>query len=95
MSVLLYVIWARVVNVIEILLVVYAFLSWFPGAYDTSLGRIIRQIVQPILAPFRRLNLAFAGIDFSAVLGASSGSARNDFSGSEYGCGYGRKYRFK
>ena len=52
MSVLLYVIWARVVNVIEILLVVYALLSWFPGAYDTSLGRIIRQIVQPILAPF-------------------------------------------
>ena len=51
MSVLLYVIWARVVNVIEILLVVYALLSWFPGAYDTSLGRIIRQIVQPILAP--------------------------------------------
>ena len=67
MSVLLYVIWARVVNVIEILLVVYAFLSWFPGAYDTSLGRIIRQIVQPILAPFRRLNLTFAGIDFSII----------------------------
>ena len=67
MSVLLYVIWARVVNVIEILLVVYAFLSWFPGAYDTSLGRMIRQIVQPILAPFRRLNLSFAGIDFSII----------------------------
>ena len=67
MSVLLYVIWARVVNVIEILLVVYALLSWFPGAYDTSLGRIIRQIVQPILAPFCRLNLAFAGIDFSII----------------------------
>ena len=67
MSVLLYVIWARVVNVIEILLVVYALLSWFPGAYDTSLGRIIRQIVQPILAPFRRLNLSFAGIDFSII----------------------------
>ena len=67
MSVLLYVIWARVVNVIEILLVVYALLSWFPGAYDTSLGRIIRQIVQPILAPFRRLNLTFAGIDFSII----------------------------
>ena len=68
MSVLLYVIWARVVNVIEILLVVYALLSWFPGAYDTSLGRIIRQIVQPILAPFRRLNLTFAGIDFSILV---------------------------
>ena len=53
-----------VVNVIEILLVVYALLSWFPGAYDTSLGRIIRQIVQPILAPFRRLNLALLVLIF-------------------------------
>lgn len=68
MSILLYVIWARVVNVTEILLVVYALLSWFPGAYDTSLGRIIRQIVNPILAPFRRLNLVFAGVDFSIIV---------------------------
>ena len=68
MSILLYVIWARVVNVAEILLVVYAVLSWFPGAYDTSLGRIIRQIVNPILAPFRRLNLVFAGVDFSIIV---------------------------
>ena len=68
MSILLYVIWARVVNVAEILLVVYALLSWFPGAYDTSLGRIIRQIVNPILAPFRRLNLVFAGDDFSIIV---------------------------
>lgn len=67
MSVLLYLIWARVVNVVEILLVVYALLSWFPGAYDTALGKIIRQIVQPILAPFRRLNLVFAGIDFLII----------------------------
>lgn len=68
MSILLYVIWARVVNVAEILLVVYALLSWFPGAYDTSLGRIIRQIVNPILAPFRLLNLVFAGVDFSIIV---------------------------
>lgn len=68
MSILLYVIWARVVNVAEILLVVYALLSWFPGAYDTSLGRIIRQIVNPIFAPFRRLNLVFAGVDFSIIV---------------------------
>ena len=67
MSELLYVICARIVNLVEILLVIYALLSWFPGAYDTALGKIIRQIVQPILAPFRRLNLVFAGIDFSII----------------------------
>ncbi len=32
MFVLLYVIWARVINLVEILLVIYALLSWFPGA---------------------------------------------------------------
>ena len=64
MFVLLYVIWARVVNLVEILLVIYALLSWFPGAYDTAFGKTIRQIV---LAPFRRLNLVFAGIDFSII----------------------------
>lgn len=67
MSELLYVICARIVNLVEILLIIYALLSWFPGAYDTALGKIIRQIVQPILAPFRRLNLVFAGIDFSII----------------------------
>lgn len=36
MFVLLYVIWARVINLVEILLVIYALLSWFQGAYDTS-----------------------------------------------------------
>ena len=51
----------------SIALIVYALLSWFPGAYDTALGKTIRQIVQPILAPFRRLNLVFAGIDFSII----------------------------
>ena len=64
MFVLLYVIWARVINLVEILLVIYALLSWFPGAYDTALGKTI---VQPILAAFRRLNLVFAGIDFSII----------------------------
>ena len=53
MFVLLYVIWARVINLVEILLVIYALLSWFPGAYDTALGKTIRQIVQPILLQLR------------------------------------------
>ena len=64
MFVLLYVIWARVINLVEILLVIYALLSWFPGAYDTALGKTIRQIVQPILAPFRRLNLVLLVLIF-------------------------------
>ena len=67
MSVLIYLFVARVVNVFEILLIVYALLSWFPGAYDSWIGRILRQIVEPILRPVRRLNLVFAGMDFTII----------------------------
>ena len=65
MFVLLYVIWARVVNVAEILLVVYALLSWFPGAYQTKFGEFLTRIVEPYLKLFRRLPLQFAGLDFT------------------------------
>lgn len=67
MAALIYLFAERVINVFEILLIIYALLSWFPGAYDSFLGRILRQIVDPILAPIRRFNLVFAGIDFSVL----------------------------
>lgn len=47
------------------LLIAYALLSWFPGAYDTGLGRLLVQVVDPIVKPFRRLNLQFMGLDFT------------------------------
>lgn len=67
MAALIYLFISRVVNVFEILLIVYAILSWFPGAYDSFLGRTIKQIVEPILAPVRCLNLVFAGMDFTIL----------------------------
>lgn len=68
MAALIYLFVERVINVFEILLIVYALLSWFPGAYDNFLGRTLKQIVDPILAPIRRLNLVFAGIDFTVLV---------------------------
>ncbi|MGV3010309.1 YggT family protein [Streptococcus thoraltensis] len=64
---LLYIILARLVQVYSTLLVIYALLSWFPGAYQTKLGQILVAIVEPTLAPFRRLRLQFGGIDFTIV----------------------------
>ncbi|MDY4761995.1 YggT family protein [Streptococcus thoraltensis] len=64
---LLYIILARLVQVYSTLLVIYALLSWFPGAYQTKLGEILVAIVEPTLAPFRRLRLQFGGIDFTIV----------------------------
>ena len=49
----------------SIALIVYALLSWFPGAYQTKFGEFLIRIVEPYLKLFRRLPLQFAGLDFT------------------------------
>ena len=49
----------------RIALIVYALLSWFPGAYQTKFGEFLTRIVEPYLKLFRRLPLQFAGLDFT------------------------------
>ncbi|HBH5802134.1 TPA: YggT family protein, partial [Enterococcus faecium] len=48
-----------------VLLVIYALLSWFPGGYQSAFGRFLAKICEPYLGLFDRLNLSFAGIDFT------------------------------
>ena len=52
---------------ISSVLVIYALMSWFPGARESKLGRIIENLVEPILSPFQRLNLQFSGLDFTVI----------------------------
>ncbi|MGT2924546.1 YggT family protein [Streptococcus caviae] len=59
---------ARAIEVYSFLLVVYALLSWFPDAYHTWLGRLLVDIVEPVIKPFRRFNLQFAGLDFTIII---------------------------
>ena len=40
-------------------------MSWFPGAYESSLGRRIVALVKPVLSPLQRLPLQIAGLDLS------------------------------
>ena len=47
------------------ILVAFALLSWFPNAYETTLGRLLTSLVKPILQPLRRLPLSIGGVDFS------------------------------
>ncbi|WP_277294850.1 YggT family protein, partial [Streptococcus hyointestinalis] len=46
----------RVIQVYSYLLLVYALLSWFPGAYNSGLGRLIAYFVEPVIQPFRRFH---------------------------------------
>lgn len=53
------------VNIYSLILVAFAVMSWFPGAYESSLGRWIVALVKPVLAPLQRLPLQIAGLDLS------------------------------
>ncbi len=55
----------RIIDVYSFLLLIYALLSWFPDAYQSTIGRWVIQIVEPLLKPLRRLNLQFSGLDFT------------------------------
>ncbi|HEU4091031.1 TPA: YggT family protein [Streptococcus pneumoniae] len=53
------------VDIYSLILVAFAVMSWFPCAYESSLGRWIVALVKPVLAPLQRLPLQIAGLDLS------------------------------
>ena len=52
-------------DIYSMILVAFALLSWFPTAYETRAGRLLTNLVKPILQPLSRLPLRFGGLDFS------------------------------
>lgn len=58
----------QAIRLYSYILLAYAVLSWVPGLYDTALGRLIVSFVRPVIAPFRRLNLQFFGLDWTVFL---------------------------
>ena len=53
------------VNIYSFILLAFALLSWFPNAYNSSLGRLIISLVRPVIEPLRKLNIQFGGLDFT------------------------------
>lgn len=53
------------VSIYSIILVAFALLSWFPNAYESQLGRLVIRLARPVIEPLRKLNLQFAGFDFT------------------------------
>lgn len=58
----------KVIEVYMLLLGVYALLSWFPGAYRTALGYWVSYFVEPLLKPFRQLNLRIGVFDLTVLV---------------------------
>lgn len=48
---------------------IYALLSWFPGAYDSAFGRLLSRICEPYLSLFDRLNLSIVMVGFNVMVG--------------------------
>ena len=52
-------------DIYSMILVAFALLSWFPNAYESQLGRLVIRLARPVIEPLRKLNLQFAGLDFT------------------------------
>ncbi len=49
-------------------IIVYILMSWFPGARESSFGRILGKIVEPYLEPFRKIIPPLGMIDISPIV---------------------------
>ena len=68
MSVFIILVLHNLIRILSLILVLYALISWFPGARDSDFGRLLETLVQPLVSPFRRFNLQIGGLDFTLVL---------------------------
>ncbi|MFB9769427.1 YggT family protein [Lactiplantibacillus modestisalitolerans] len=59
---------SRLFQLYQLAIVVYILMSWFPGAYNTGIGRFLGRICEPFLSVFRRFIPTIAGLDFSPII---------------------------
>lgn len=57
------------IYVYTLVLVIYAILSWFPGARDSKFGQIIDRLAYPYLSFFDNILPSLGGISFSVFVG--------------------------
>ncbi|TQS75869.1 YggT family protein [Ornithinibacillus gellani] len=49
-------------------LIIYIFMSWFPGARESQFGMILAKICEPFLEPFRKIIPPLGMIDISPIV---------------------------
>lgn len=59
---------SNIIQIYSIILVIYALLSWFPGAPESALGQMVHRLVEPFLSLFKKLPLQFGGLDFTVLV---------------------------
>ena len=59
---------SNIIQIYSIILVIYALLSWFPGAPQSTLGQMVHRLVEPFLSLFRKLPLQVGSLDFTVLV---------------------------
>ncbi|MGG1678791.1 YggT family protein [Neobacillus sp. NRS-1170] len=49
-------------------LIIYILMSWFPNARETTIGRILTNICEPYLVPFRKIIPPIGMMDISPIV---------------------------
>ncbi|RRJ66637.1 YggT family protein [Paenibacillus oralis] len=50
------------------MIIIYIFMSWVPNVRESFIGEILGKLVEPYLAPFRRIVPPLGMIDFSPIV---------------------------
>ncbi|MCD8502488.1 MAG: YggT family protein [Bacillaceae bacterium] len=58
----------RILELYSFLVIAYILMSWFPNARQSTLGQFIGSLVEPYLAPFRRIIPPIGMIDISPIV---------------------------
>ena len=59
---------ATLLDIYAICILAWALLSFFPGGHGSALGRLLDDLVMPVIRPLRRVLPTMAGMDFSPLL---------------------------
>jgi YggT family protein len=59
---------AFLLDIYALCILAWALMSFFPGAYATPVGRLLEDLVMPVIRPLRRVLPSIAGLDFSPLL---------------------------
>lgn len=57
-----------IVRWLPTLMFIYFLMSWFPGARESKVGRLLARIFEPILEPFRKIIPPIGMFDISSLI---------------------------
>ncbi len=57
-----------ILSIYSFMIIGYILMSWFPNARETSIGQFLGTLVEPYLAPFRKIIPPLGMIDISPIV---------------------------